>query len=911
MKLISFLALTVFIGVAGLAQESGFDEPLPETLLAKTNAPQRQRGIVLKAKPKKKEDTKKPDEKKSDEKAFADIIKDYVAVTNGLFTLYRQTNDPTKLLIELGTNQVNTEFLFSATQEKATGERGFYSSMMGGNFPFYFRRVGKQVQWVIKNPTFTAAEGTPAARMVRQSFGESVAATVKVLSAPHPERKSILVDAADLLLTDFMGYAPQLNDAYKPGGYRFDKGSSWFGAVKAFPENVLLDLQMHYVSDNPKNSSDTLPDARSIPIVLKYEFSVVRNSPGFQRRPADERVGHFLSLQQDFTSDREKTPYKRYIHRWNLEKADTNAAVSAPKQPITFWLENTIPKEYRAAFRDGVLLWNSAFERIGFKDAVVCKEMPDDADWDPADTRYNVIRWFAGADAGFAIGPSRANPFTGELYDADIGFSEVMVRGLWRTAEESVEPLLPNAETKLPELVAKWRRGQPTFCTYASDMIQQAAFASSVLATRPEHTPEATQRLVHQYIVEVVAHEVGHTLGLRHNFRASTILPPADLMNTNKTHSLSQASSVMDYNPIVVALPGETQGDFVPTRLGPYDLWVIEYAYKPLTPGKEEEELKAIAGRAGDALLGYATDEDALGTYSPMAMDPYVNQFDASGDPLGFEKRRVALVKELWAKAEAKLVEPGEGYQVLRRVVGRGFGELSRSAQIVAKFIGGVETSRARAGDVGGRLPLVPVPAVKQREALEFLTREIFNDEAFKLPSTLLAKLGPERMYGLGGLDSFFTGTGRLDYPWHGQVLGVQQGALYRVFNSLVLARVLDNEVQARAAGQEPFTMAELFGALDKAIWSELDSGANAFSSTRRNLQREHVRVLLRLALRQNGGQTAPEDATTLARASLTKLARSAKAQMAGKETTTAAHLEETASRIDAALSAQMFRSVE
>jgi hypothetical protein len=283
--------------------------------------------------------------------------------------------------------------------------------------------------------------------------------------------------------------------------------------------------------------------------------------------------------------------------------------------------------------------------------------------------------------------------------------------------------------------------------------------------------------------------------------------------------TLSQSGSVMDYNPVAVALPGETQGDFVPTRLGPYDFWAIEYAYKPLPPGKEDEALKAIATRAGDPLLGYATDEDALGTYSAFAMDPYVNQFDASGDPLGFERRRVTLVRELWSKAKTKLVEPGEGFQVLRRVVGRGFVGLGRSAAIAAKFVGGVETSRARAGDAGGRAPLQPVPAAKQREALEFLAKEVFSDEGYRLPPTLFAKLAPERMYGLAGLGSFFGHAGRLDHPWHDQVLGVQQRALNRALDTVVLARVQDNEVQSRAAGQEPFTMAELFAGLDAAIW--------------------------------------------------------------------------------------------
>ena len=114
---------------------------------------------------------------------------------------------------------------------------------------------------------------------------------------------------------------------------------------------------------------------------------------------------------------------------------------SKPKQPIVFWLENTIPVKYRDAVRDGALMWNKAFERIGFKDAIEVRQQPDDADWDPADVRYSTIRWFTATDAGFAIGPSRANPFTGEIYDADISFSEGMTRFVRREMIEEIQPV--------------------------------------------------------------------------------------------------------------------------------------------------------------------------------------------------------------------------------------------------------------------------------------------------------------------------------------------------------------------------------------------------------------------------------------------------------------------------------------
>src|SRR5205814_6480949 len=167
---------------------------------------------------------------------------------------------------------------------------------------------------------------------------------------------------------------------------------------------------------------------------------------GYKPRIADDRVGHFTTVQQDLTSDHSQSPYVRYIHRWQLEKSDPTAALSAPKQPIVFWLENTIPVEYRDAVRDGALLWNKAFEKVGYKDAVVVKQQPDSCDWDAADVRYNTIRWFAGVDATFAIGPSRANPFTGEIYDADVSIAEGIVRAARRLGEEYISPVIPTSQ---------------------------------------------------------------------------------------------------------------------------------------------------------------------------------------------------------------------------------------------------------------------------------------------------------------------------------------------------------------------------------------------------------------------------------------------------------------------------------
>ena len=908
--------LLAFVALASIAiARADFDADI---LSAKsTNTPATPKIFKTKApsaapKPKKKEEKKaeaKKPEKFDDEKPFDEIIKNMEPV-KGLFTFHRKA-DENKIYLEIATNQFDKLFLFSGSIDSSIGEKGFYASQQAGEFPFTFRLVGKQVQMVIRNSLYTATNNTPESRGVAKSFPNSILASAKILSRPHPERKSLLVNLADLFIQDIPGFAPALSEAYKPGSYRFDRNNSAFGQIKSFPENALLEVALHFANDNPRARTLTLPDARSLPIIVKYDLAELKETAGYKPRLADDRVGHFLSVQADYSSDHPKSQMIRRINRWNLQKKDPKAAISEPVKPITFWMENTIPHEYRPYIRDGVLMWNKAFERIGFTNAIVVQQQPDNAEWDAADARYSTIRWFQGADAGFAIGPSRANPFTGEIYDADIGFSEAMARFVRRFGEEFAGPAsgaVPVAfETPTFPKLAFTRDDHHT-CEYATGMIDQAAFGAAVLTARGALTKETQERLMREYLVEVTAHEVGHTLGLRHNFRASNMLAPDELLDESKTAVKSQAASVMDYNPIIIAPKGKKQGHFCPPTLGPYDYWAIEYAYKPID-GDEATELAKIASRCAEPELGYSTDEDALGTLSPASMDPLVNQFDQSSDPIAFYSERIQIIRELWASMEDKLLEKGEGYQILRRAMNRSFGEYSRGVLVSAKFIGGVHHRRDHFGDPNGRTPYASVEADKQRQSMEFLAKNAFAENAFALPPTLLNRLAMERLPGVSGISGVISADGRNDYAWTESILNLHRAVLARLYQPLTLARLQDNEMRF-AAGEKTFTMADMFLGLDAAIWSELDGKSEKISALRRNLQREHLKQLVRLTVRNVPG--FPEDATSLARASLASLFD--KMQQTGpviKDHTSRAHITESMERIKAALDARIMRTAE
>ncbi len=870
------------------------------------------------AKDKKKDSKEDKKPAAGEDKAFADVVKDMEEV-KGLFTFYRKPAE-SKVLMEILPSQMDTDFLFAATTDQSLGENGFYASMMAGDFAFRFRQVGKQIQWIEPNARFLAESGTPAGRAVSRSFPYSIRGSAKVLSQPHEERKSILIDVSDLLLSkDFLGLGPSLGRAYEPTSYSYDKDRSAILDLKNFEESSLLTVLLHYTTDNPKSFSATMPDPRSAPFRVRYQFAALPQGD-YTPRVADDRVGHFHTVALDFNTDRAKDPHVRYIARWNLQKADPDAPLSDPKEPIVFWLENTIPLEYREPIREGALLWNKAFEKIGFRNAIVVKQQPDDATWDPADTRYSTIRWFTGTDNYFAIGPSRVNPWTGQIYDADIGWGDHYLRWQRRFTEEFAAPFLQeDAPAPVPSAL-----GGRSACTYAAGLSQQAAFGLDVLDARGTMTPELSEKMIREVLVQVTAHEVGHTLGFKHNFRGSDFLTPDEMNDVATVDARGQTASVMDYNPAIIASKGETQGHFLSPTLGPYDYWAVEYAYKPIE-GDERAELARIAARGGDPDLPFSADEDARGAWATTSVDPYATIYDASSDPLEYGRRRMGLVKELWATADPKLLEEGEGYQILRRAVQRSLGEYARVALFSTKWVGGIFTNRAHVGDPGGKTPFMPVPPARQREALALLTQNVFADSSFDIPPSLLNKLAIDRLETIDW-PSYYN-MARFDYPWHDAVLGLQRLVLDRMFHSVTLQRLVDNELRF-AEGVKPFRMSEMFSGLDAAIWAEVVPGRREVSSLRRNLQREHVRQLLRLALRERGPSVpatagipfatpqviaTPWDATTLARASLINIRARARRALASKirlESTTRAHLQEIVGQISAALDAKVVRDV-
>ncbi len=769
-------------------------------------------------------------------KPFADVIKE-ATEAHGFFTLWKKDE---KVWIEIRPDQLDQPFFFGEALASGLGEFHFLPGLLGDVQAAVFHRVGNRVQLIARNLLVRAPAGTPLAVAVRESYSDSLLASADVVSAPQPERKSFLVDANALLGADIPGLQTMLEASFHLS-YALDARNTGIERIRATDSGTSITVRAHYAvprlpappttppapgTPRPKPPR-SLPDPRSLFLDLTYNLVPLPAEP-MRPRLADQRVGHFTIAFRDFGNELGGDHHTHYIYRWRLEKKDPAAAVSEPKEPIVAWLDRNIPEKYRDAVRAGVLEWNKAFERAGFKDAIVVKQQAADDSWSTLEgTRHLAVRWFAMEGPGaLAVGPSQADPRTGEILNATAIIPANWVR-VTDSAIADYLPAPPAADSPLARRSA---------CDYATAALEETAFGLDLLEARgwlDPSSPEA-ERLVRDSLKDVVMHEVGHTLGLRHNFRASATVPAAELRDAAYVHEHGLAPSVMDYLPLNIPLEGEAPAAYIQTTIGAYDYWAIEYAYREFPPDQEAAGLAAIAGRsANDPSLAYATDEDAGGPHGG-GIDPTVNQFDLGDDPLAYYARRFKLSRELWTRTESRVLKPEDNYEVYRRNLQRGLGEIGRAVPLIAKYIGGEYTARDLAAT--GRPLLSPVSAARQREALELLARGLFSDDSFRFDPGFMSRLGVDLLD--RGIDE--SDVRDVDFNLSSAVLGIQRAALDQLMSDGVAARMASAQYKV-ADASTVLSPSELQSRLASAIWSELKTGS-AVDGLRRSLQREHLR---------------------------------------------------------------------
>lgn len=815
---------------------------------------------------------------------------------SGMWTLYHGDQ---QLLAELSSTALKQEYIMIPSISRGISRGAVLGGMSWGD--------GDDVIWAFKatedklfvyqrNVRFTAKANSPEASAVKLAYSDSILQALPILT--KTPSGGVLVDMTRMFMNDDMNVGRAIGS-----GFRLMTDRSTFSEVKAFAKNLEIELNAVFAGST---QIDTVPNSSGTQVGVHYSLSILPpvGADGYKPRVADDRIGYFLTAIKDFSNKDDPERFHRYINRWNLSKLDPSIDRSPPKKPIRFYMENTVPVYLRPTVEAGILEWNKAFDKLGFAGAIRVEQEPADPDFDPESIEYNTFRWIT-ADAGFAMGPSRVDPRTGQILDADIIFDASFLDS-WNHRWEIFRP---------DDVTALMSRGIPAdqggntlahqhgpFCTLGHEMHRQSAFAAAVfMVNGADASGNLPEEFIHQGLKEVVMHEVGHTLGLRHNFKASAWKTLEEIADPKADPNVATVSSVMDYSPANVTVDKDKQGLYYSQTIGPYDYWVIEYGYKPIS-GNETEELKKIAARAGEPALDYGTDEDTRSVDS----DPLSNRFDLGKDPLAYVRRQMEQSMEMLPKITESTVKEGDGYQRARQAFGLLFGEYWRAISFASRYPGGVYVNRDHKGDKDAQPPFEIVPAEKQREAMKLVTESAFD--APELSGKQLNYLAASRWRHWGVAD-----VDRLDYPIHDVMLRMQDMVLGNVLSPLALERILDNEFKSDE--EDVYTLAEHLRTVFESVFAEFDQKKEAeysnqepmISSFRRNLQRQ---ALKRMGSMVSHGAGAPSDARTLVRMHLNELSKKANAVLKNKKISlddyTRAHLQESVSVIDTVLNAEL-----
>jgi hypothetical protein len=542
-----------------------------------------------------------------------------------------------------------------------------------------------------------------------------------------------------------------------------------------------------------------------------------------------------------------------------------------------------------------VQAWNKAFERAGFRNAIRAIPLPDSADAE--DIRFPTLRWNTSDEPGYgAIGPSMVDPRTGEILDADILFESSMVQGFrnaWRTLVDpatAVGAVLGTSDADQAATAA----GLET-ATFGADFAAQGALLRVLLATRGDIGPgdPVPMTYVGEALKWVVMHEVGHTLGLRHNFRSSSDSPLDSLTSRAWADRNGLYSSAMEYPVPNIAPVGRPQGYFYNPTVGSSDEWVISYGYTP-----DPMRAAALAREAAQPGHAFGTDEDAGG---PSALDPTITPNDMSADPLAWAKGRTRLIADLITRLPAATLRDNTARADLTNAYRSLLNQYAQAAAVAVKYVGGQWQYRDHVGDTGGHASLVPIPVATQRDALGFLAADVFGPTAFQMSPELLQQFGLLRWSHWG---STTTVAGRIDYPLLDQALTVQTAILNNLLHPVRLDRIRDAELRFGSAAVLP--VPEMMTELTRNIWAEAWAGpSKSVGALRRDLQRTYLDRLVDFVARPQPG--TPADARAASRQQLVELDRRIAARMVTRgsmDAITAAHYADSRARIAHALEA-------
>ena len=549
----------------------------------------------------------------------------------------------------------------------------------------------------------------------------------------------------------------------------------------------------------------------------------------YQTRRDDPRVGYFTTKITDLTS-KSATPYRDVIERWKLIKKNPNADISEPVEPITFWIENTTPENYKPWVKEGLLKWNLAFEKAGFKNAIVVKEQPDDATWSAEDIRYNVLRWIASSRPDYAgYGPHFSDPRTGQIIGADImleyagGQSNKLFSELFEGVN-GYEFLTENQQYEEDNLLEDKHRQ----CVHFNEMRENFLTGQAMIDINNHNSVEQKERLEKEWIINLVMHEVGHTLGLMHNMKSSQLYSPEQLADASFIKGKPLTGSVMDY--AVINLPkDEANKDvhFFSSTLGPYDYWAIEYGYKPF---KSEAEKENLLQQSNNPELIFGNDAEDVRRAGTSNIDPRIMVWDISNDAISYSTDRLEFLRKTIKELKKKYYVKGNSYNELTSAFNILMGQDFRATEVISRYIGGIYEDRSSIGQEGAKPPFEVVPYDEQKRAVNALMRYVFSPNAYAFTNSLNNYLTRQRRG--------YSGPQRTDV--NRMILRNQIGVLRHLLSTNTMLKV----DELKNYGENTYNLGEYLSDLSKGVFAQ-SFKSNNISDYTKNMQVYYVKQIL------------------------------------------------------------------
>ena len=707
---------------------------------------------------------------------YDEVITEEAVSDEGVFTVHRIGDE---VHYEIPASELGREFLWVGRIAKTAVGQGFGGQKIDTRVVKWERHDDRVF---LRNVSYevVADESLPIAQAVQAANNDSILKAFDIEALG--ENESVVIDVTSL----FAEEVPELSARSHLQARGFDRRRSYVDRVVSFPENIEVRAVHTYTRppDNNAQGSGRRDRQRGMPpgsATLEMAYSMVKlPEEPMMPRLFDERVGYFSIRQTDYGIDEHRSPQRRYIARWRLEKQDPSAEISDPVKQIVYWIDPATPSKWVPYVKQGVEDWQSAFEAAGFSNAIVAKDAPseeEDPDWSPEDARYSVIRWLP-SETENASGPHVHDPRTGEILESDIQFYHNVQNLIRDWYFVQVSPLDPRAQT-LP----------------------------------------FPDELMGRLLRFVVGHEVGHTLGFRHNMKASSTYPFENIRDPEWLQEMGHTPTIMDYSRFnYVAQPEDNiPVEALVPNVGPYDEWATMWGYKPIpdatTPDKERPTLDSWA-LAQEDTPWYRFSTDGSSASDPGELTEAVGDANAI-EATGLGVKNLERVMDLLFDATT---QPGRNWDELEELYGRILGQWVREMNHVGALVGGFYSQQIHGGQDGVRFTSV-TPDV-QASAVRFL-----NENAFETPDFLIQ---PDIL--------------RRIEPWG--VLSRIRRSQRSVLNFLLNANRFTRLVEQSALDDTAYSPTQFLSDLRKGVWSELFEESVSTDAFRRNLQRLYLDVI-------------------------------------------------------------------